>query len=169
MATRRELEQTSFLYGGNSAFIEELYARYLGDPASVDASWRRYFERWREMTLEQIEPRMLELVPSLAALVPPACVVDKPGYSPFHATGLGAMLRERRIEALVVSGAETDMCVLAAVLDTVDLGYRVVVVRDAICSSTDETHDGLLALYQRRFSEQIEVADTEAILAAWPG
>ena len=29
MAKRRELEQTSFLYGGNSSFIEELYARYL--------------------------------------------------------------------------------------------------------------------------------------------
>src|SRR5918996_587387 len=44
MARRRELEQTAFLYGGNGAFIEELYARYLGDPASVDASWRSYFD-----------------------------------------------------------------------------------------------------------------------------
>jgi 2-oxoglutarate dehydrogenase E1 component len=40
MAKRRELEQTSFLYGGNSSFIEELYARYLTDPASIDPSWR---------------------------------------------------------------------------------------------------------------------------------
>ena len=40
MARRLELEQTSFLYGGNSSFIEELYARYLADPASIDASWR---------------------------------------------------------------------------------------------------------------------------------
>ena len=44
MATRKELEQTSFLYGGNSSFIEELYARYLGDPASVEPSWRSYFD-----------------------------------------------------------------------------------------------------------------------------
>ena len=29
MAKRRELEQTAFLYGGNGAFIEDLYARYL--------------------------------------------------------------------------------------------------------------------------------------------
>ena len=40
MATRRELEQTSFLYGGNSAFIEELYDRYLDNPGAVDPSWR---------------------------------------------------------------------------------------------------------------------------------
>ena len=44
MAKRRELEQTSFLYGGNSAFIEDLYARYLEDPAAVDPSWRAYFD-----------------------------------------------------------------------------------------------------------------------------
>ncbi|HEX6011085.1 MAG TPA: 2-oxoglutarate dehydrogenase E1 component, partial [Geminicoccaceae bacterium] len=44
MAKRRELEQTSFLYGGNSSFIEELYARYLTDPAGVDPSWRAYFD-----------------------------------------------------------------------------------------------------------------------------
>jgi 2-oxoglutarate dehydrogenase E1 component len=44
MATRRELEQTAFLYGGNSAFIEGLYARYLEDPATIDPSWRAYFD-----------------------------------------------------------------------------------------------------------------------------
>ena len=37
------LEETSFLYGANSSFIEELYGRYLGDPESVDASWRSFF------------------------------------------------------------------------------------------------------------------------------
>ena len=44
MARRRELEQTAFLYGGNGAFIEDLYARYLSDPGTIDASWRAYFE-----------------------------------------------------------------------------------------------------------------------------
>ena len=44
MATRRDLEQTSFLYGGNSAFLEGLYGRYLIEPASIEASWRAYFD-----------------------------------------------------------------------------------------------------------------------------
>ena len=35
--------QDSFLYGANSVFIEELYQRYLVNPANVDASWRDYF------------------------------------------------------------------------------------------------------------------------------
>ncbi|WP_343313006.1 2-oxoglutarate dehydrogenase E1 component [Brucella sp. BE17] len=34
---------TSFLYGGNADYIEELYARYEDDPNSVDPEWRDFF------------------------------------------------------------------------------------------------------------------------------
>ncbi len=34
---------TSFLYGGNANYIDELYARYEADPESVDAQWRAFF------------------------------------------------------------------------------------------------------------------------------
>jgi 2-oxoglutarate dehydrogenase E1 component len=37
------LAETSFLYGGNAAFIEDLYARWAGDPGSVEPSWRAFF------------------------------------------------------------------------------------------------------------------------------
>jgi 2-oxoglutarate dehydrogenase E1 component len=37
-------EQTSFLFGANAPFIEELYERYLGDPNAVDTEWRTFFE-----------------------------------------------------------------------------------------------------------------------------
>ena len=56
---------------------------------------------------------------------------------------------------------------LATVLAAVDLGYPVIVVRDAICSSSDQGHDMLMRLYHTRYTEQIETADVETILAAW--
>ena len=34
---------TSFLYGANAQWIEDLYARYEADPASVDAQWQSFF------------------------------------------------------------------------------------------------------------------------------
>ncbi|MBT5898144.1 MAG: 2-oxoglutarate dehydrogenase E1 component, partial [Rhodospirillaceae bacterium] len=37
------LEGSSFLFGANSAFIEQLYQRYLNSPNSVDASWQQFF------------------------------------------------------------------------------------------------------------------------------
>jgi nicotinamidase-related amidase len=52
-------------------------------------------------------------------------------------------------------------------IGAVDLGYRVVVVKDAICSSSDEGHDALLQVYRRRYSEQIETVDAEAVLSRW--
>ncbi|MFL6831455.1 MAG: 2-oxoglutarate dehydrogenase E1 component [Xanthobacteraceae bacterium] len=40
--------RTSFLYGGNADYIENLYARYEADPAAVDAEWRTFFESLKD-------------------------------------------------------------------------------------------------------------------------
>jgi 2-oxoglutarate dehydrogenase E1 component len=40
--------RTSFLYGGNAAYIEDLYAKYEADPASVEAEWREFFEALKD-------------------------------------------------------------------------------------------------------------------------
>ena len=40
----RRLDETEFLFVPNSDFIEDLYARYLRDPGTVDASWRAFFD-----------------------------------------------------------------------------------------------------------------------------
>ena len=46
--TAQVLSETAFLYGGNAAFVEDLYARYGKDPNSVEPSWRAYFESLHE-------------------------------------------------------------------------------------------------------------------------
>ncbi len=38
-----DFQKTGYLFGANSVFVEEMYARYLQNPASVDASWKEYF------------------------------------------------------------------------------------------------------------------------------
>src|SRR5262245_45397808 len=39
---------TSFLYGGNGAYIDDLYARFQADPESVDAQWRDFFRSLKD-------------------------------------------------------------------------------------------------------------------------
>ena len=39
---------TSFLYGGNAAYIENLHARYQADSSSVDAAWQTFFESLKD-------------------------------------------------------------------------------------------------------------------------
>ncbi len=36
--------RTSFLYGANAGYIEDLYARYEKDPSAVEAEWRDFFQ-----------------------------------------------------------------------------------------------------------------------------
>ena len=36
--------KSSFLYGGNAAYVEQLYDDYRRDPGKVDQSWRDFFE-----------------------------------------------------------------------------------------------------------------------------
>jgi nicotinamidase-related amidase len=104
---------------------------------------------------------------SLARWCPAATVIDKDPYSAFVGSPLLRHPLKREADGLIVTGSETDVCVLATVLYAVDVGYRVILVRDAVCSSSDESHDALMKLYHGRFSEQIETADTETILSAW--
>ena len=94
-------------------------------------------------------------------------VFDKRFYSPFTEPQFHPFLQGRHIDSIVVTGGETDVCVLATVLDAVDLGYRVIVVSDALCSVSDQAHENLLQHYSERFQQQIEVASSETILDAW--
>lgn len=129
--------------------------------------WQAYYRRWEDATRERLDPAQLELLPALRALCPPAVVIDKTRYSAFAGSQLRAHLIDRNVDTLIITGSETDVCVLATVLDAVDLGYHVIVVRDAICSSSDAGHDALMTVYHRRYSIQIEPADAEQILGGW--
>lgn len=127
--------------------------------------WRSYYEKWDNMTLDRLGPDMVDLVPSLKALVPPARIFDKMTYSPWTTGELHRVLAGEGVETLVISGGETDVCVLAAALGAIDLGYRVILLKDAVCSGADDTHDASLELLGDRFSVQLEIASTEDFLS----
>lgn len=136
-------------------------------PEEAEGVWQRYYERWRTFTQAEADPRLFELVPELAALVPPARTVDKRVYSPFHGPELLRILRQWAIDTLVITGAETDVCVGASVFAAMDYGFRVILIRDAVCGSADETHDALMKVYADRFSQQVELVDADVVLHNW--
>ena len=39
---------TSFLYGGNASYVDDLYARYEADPNAVDADWQAFFHSLKD-------------------------------------------------------------------------------------------------------------------------
>src|ERR1700683_1284742 len=48
------LAETSFLYGGNAGFVEDLQAKWASDPSSVEASWRAFFQSLPDRTDEVV-------------------------------------------------------------------------------------------------------------------
>jgi nicotinamidase/pyrazinamidase len=61
-------------------------------------------------------------------------------------TELDALLRNRRIERIVVVGLATDYCVKATALDAVRLGYRTSLLTDAVAAVDVAPGDGARAL-----------------------
>ena len=70
---------------------------------------------------------------------------------------------------IVITGGETDVCVLATMLGAIDWGFRAILVTDALCSSADETHDAMMNVYMNRFGEQVECVTTKTLLESWSG
>jgi nicotinamidase-related amidase len=139
-------------------------------PEEAPGQWRSYFRRWKAATRQEMDSSQLELVPELARFAPPAAVIDKPAYSAFFRSPLAAFLTEKGVRTVIVSGAETDVCVLSTVLDAINIGFRVVLVEDALCSSSDAGHDALMTMYRLRFTEQIDLVTAEALTEVWrPG
>lgn len=84
----------------------------------------------------------------VAALAPIAGepVIDKPGKGAFYATELEPMLRHRGIEALLVAGVTTEVCVHTTVREANDRGFRCAVLGDACASYFPAFHDAALAM-----------------------
>lgn len=127
--------------------------------------WRDYYQKWEEMTLAKLPREAVGLVPALKRYAPPARVFDKGTYSPWSDGRLHQILAAEKVGTVIITGGETDVCVLAAVLGAIDLGYRVVVPCDAVCSGADETHDITLKLLGDRFSVQVEIVRTDELLS----
>lgn len=138
-------------------------------PEDMPGLWQDYYRKWWMMTREHMDPAMLDLVPELSRFTPPGKVFDKPAYSPWLDGRLHQFLQSEGVGTLVVSGGETDVCVLATVITGIDLGYRVIVLKDAVCSSSDPTYDASLYVLGSRFSVQADMASVEEFLAAAAG
>lgn len=78
-------------------------------------------------------------------------VFTKTSWSAFSNTDLGTYLNDSEIENLIVTGVDTQCCVLATVSDAFTLGYNIIVPSDCV-STKDEN-------YERYHLPTIEILD----------
>jgi nicotinamidase-related amidase len=134
-------------------------------PDAMHGAWVDYYAAWPRMRGDTIAPELLELAPSLARFTPPARMFDKPVFSPWWSGELHRTLQQSGVRTIVVSGGETDVCVLATIMGAIDLGYRVWLPTDAVCSSAESCHQAMLSVFGSRFGVQISTCTTEDILS----
>jgi biuret amidohydrolase len=89
--------------------------------------------------------------------------VFKHRYSPFDNTDLDLLLRNLRIETLVIGGVNTNNCVLCSCFDAFNRDLRVVVMRD-VCASMNgpDYHAAALKLIDAALGW---VVDSDAVIA----
>jgi len=89
-------------------------------------------------------------LPPGALVMSKATDPKREAYSAFEGTPLEERLREGGIDTLYIIGMATDYCVKNTVLDARRLGFRVVVLEDAICGIDATPGDGERAIRAMR-------------------
>jgi len=105
-----------------------------------------------------------EVVPELGP-EPGDLVLDRlHGLNPMAGTDLDPILRNLGVRTIVVTGVSVNVAVTNLVMDAVNLGYQVVLPRDAVCgipaAYADAVIDGTLALLAT-------LTTVDDLVAAW--
>ncbi|MBS0638621.1 MAG: isochorismatase family cysteine hydrolase [Acetobacteraceae bacterium] len=93
-------------------------------------------------------------------------VIDKPGKGAFFATDLHAILQNRGIQQLVVTGVTTEVCVNTTIREANDRGYDCLCVADCCGSYFPEFHDMGLRMIKAQGGIFGWVAPSEHVLRA---
>ena len=105
-----------------------------------------------------------ELVPELGPV--PADLVSSrlSGISPFTGTSLDIWLRNLGVRTVIATGVSVNLGVLGLVIEAVNLGYQVVVPRDAVAGIPGEYAEAVLA---NTFPLVSTMATVDRLLEAW--
>lgn len=103
------------------------------------------------------------------AVPPEDWVIDKPRYSAFVGTDLAVLLAANGLDALVVAGVTTSMCVESTVRDAAQRDIRCFVAEDAVADFDQARHDASLAAIRFGFGRVATSAALADALAAGGG
>jgi len=86
------------------------------------------------------------------------------GVSPMTSTSLDPVLRNLGVTTIVAAGVSVNVAILGLAFEAVNLGYQLVLPRDAV-AGVDEAY--VDAVFKRTLALLATITTTEALLGAW--
>ena len=105
-----------------------------------------------------------EVVPELGAVPSDIEVARIHGMSPFTSTSLDQILRNMGVTTVIATGVSVNLGVFGMVMSALDLGYQVVLPRDAVTGVPREYADSVIDNSLDLIST---VVSTDDVLSAW--
>jgi biuret amidohydrolase len=105
-----------------------------------------------------------EVVPEVGVEPEDMVLTRTHGLNPMAGTDLDPVLRNLGVSTIVVVGVSVNVAVTNLVMDAVNLGYQVVLPRDAVCGIPQEYADALIDNTLRLLAT---VTTVDELLAIW--
>jgi nicotinamidase-related amidase len=96
-------------------------------------------------------------------------VINKTSSSALNSTMLDQTLRNMGVEALIVSGVTTDVCVETTARDAADRGFQVIIVEDACTAFSADLHRAALQAFSLAFGRVRKTGEVIQLLSEASG
>jgi nicotinamidase-related amidase len=111
---------------------------------------------------------MIEVDQRIAPL-PDEKVLTKKYASAFFGTSLDVDLRLLGVDTVILAGCTTSGCIRASAIDSLQYGYRTIVVREAVGDRAPGPHEANLFDIDAKYGDVVELADALDYLRSFAG
>ena len=118
-----------------------------------------WFRKQKGLTSLMLGTAAVEIDPRLAP-EPGEPVVAKKYASSFFGTDLASRLTSTGIDTVIITGCTTSGCVRATAVDAVQLGYRPMVVREAVGDRSPAAHEQSLFDLHQKYADVVSAQET---------
>jgi len=121
-----------------------------------DGIWRL---KWG-LAYDYINPENVKISPILDYRPEEDAFIVKQGASAFFGTNLSAVLASRHVDTCIIVGVTTSGCIRATAVDSMQYGFRPIVVKECVGDRAEGPHNAALFDIDSKYGDVISLEET---------